>query len=332
MANNPKDQHFVPRVHLKRFADQNGHLWHFDKTKLKKGVEPRNPKSIFWLKHHNTLIGENNEKNFEIELELSKIETCFSDISEELIKKVLGGIDPSSDHESCRFMRQYFQLQYRRTPDREASLAPLIPDNQFHISTLKKTMQREIGIEFTDSELSIFIRYNNGEQSIMHEHIAVYRKLLGEVALNKSDGEIANLLESEIAKNAAASGKIAARYAPIREVDHIFGKPNMWFVRLGRNNSFLVGSSPIALTNQKINQKGSPLSGAVFPLSSSVAMVLGPSDWPYRLENVDDKPSVRTINTIIANQSTSFASQTRNLTRSFAGKSQPYIPQTSFGS
>lgn len=320
MANNPKDQHFVPRAHLKRFADENGQLWHYDKTKRKKGVEPRNPKSVFWLKHHNTLIDENNDQNFELEKELSKVETQFKQISDDVIEKISGGVDPLADRANCDFLRQYFQLQYRRTPDHEASLAPLSAENSLHISTYKMTFKRETGIEFTDSEIAILIRHNCGETQEKADLIAVYRKLLGQAAFKKSDTEIESLLESDLAKNARHSGNIAARYAPVAEIDEIFGKPDMWFVRLGKNSSFLVGSNPIALTNQQINQKGSPLSGAIFPLSSSIAMVLGPSGWPYRLENVDDKPSVRTINTIIAKQSTSFASRSRNLTKSFAAK------------
>ena len=308
----------MPRAHLKRFADVNGQLWHYDKSKHQKGVEPRNPKSVFWLKHHNTLIGENNEQNFDIENELSKIEAQFKQISDDVIEKVSGGIDPSPDRASCEFLRKYFQLQYRRTPDHEASLAPLRTDNSLHVSTLRTSLKRETGIEFTDSELVVLIRHKNGEIQKGADLIAVYRKLLGEAAFSKSDTEIERLLESDLAKNAGHSGNIAARYAPVAELDQIFGKPSMWFVHLGTKSSFLVGSNPIALTNQQINEKGSPLSGAIFPLSSSIAMVLGPSGWPYKLENVNDKPSVRTINMIIAKQSTSFASNSRSLTKSFA--------------
>lgn len=318
MANNPKNQHFVPQAHLKRFTDENGQLWYYDKTKRDKGVEPRNPKSVFWLKHHNTLIGEDNEKNFDLERELSKIETQFTRISHDVIEKISKGVDPLSDNASCDFLRRYFQLQQRRTPDHEASLSPLRADNSLCISTLKTTLKRETGVEFTDRELVVLIGYKNGEPQEQADLIAVYRKLLGQVALNKSDDEITNLLESDLAKNASHSGNIAARYAAVTELDQIFGKPSMWFVRLSTKNSFLVGSNPIAWTNQQINQKGSPLSGAIFPLSSSTAMVLGPPGWPYRLETVDDKSSVRTINTIIAKQSTSFASHTRSLTKSFA--------------
>lgn len=316
MANNPKRHHYIPQCHIKRFSNENNQLWYFDKLKVSKGVELRSPASIFWRHHHNTLIGEKGEKNYTIELELSKVESQYSDVSAKISDAVGAGRLPILSERESAFIREYTQLQARRSPDHEAALSTIQRTPEL-IDTLVRTLHKyeNIVIDAEDARLLIEFRTNKISAA---EALPAFQKLYDATESELSQEEVEAFLTSNDAKNAIHSANVAARYTFLEEYDNPIVQMKRWYVLLPSNLSFILGSNPIAITPLERAKKGSPLSGLVFPLTSRVAMVFGPPSWPFELEYYSDRNEVRILNQLLARNSTSFASASKRLTASLA--------------
>lgn len=84
MPNNPIAQHRVPRFLLRRFANEDGALHCFDKTRDKFYVGP--PRRVFVENHIYTVKYRHWVNSYEMEKALSELEGPASDITEHVVK------------------------------------------------------------------------------------------------------------------------------------------------------------------------------------------------------------------------------------------------------
>ena len=63
----PRRQHFVPEMLSKRFTDDDGKLYVFDKNEARKGIGDRTPKGVFWKPHFYTSKTYDGKKDTTLE-------------------------------------------------------------------------------------------------------------------------------------------------------------------------------------------------------------------------------------------------------------------------
>ena len=82
----PKDQHYIPRMLLKRFTDKEGNLYCYDKRHPDKGVRKRAPKNLFFVRHLYTQVAEDGTQDALVETEfLAVLESQASPVIEKII-------------------------------------------------------------------------------------------------------------------------------------------------------------------------------------------------------------------------------------------------------
>ena len=62
---NPIRQHYIPRVYLKNFTNENNQIWIYDK--LERTVKPSSPRNTTVIKHFYTIIDTEGKKDYSIE-------------------------------------------------------------------------------------------------------------------------------------------------------------------------------------------------------------------------------------------------------------------------
>ncbi len=71
--NIPKRHHYVPQMLLRRFCDENGKLWLFNKKAPQLGVTFASPEAAFFQKHFYSL-NENGVRDVSLEKYFSELE------------------------------------------------------------------------------------------------------------------------------------------------------------------------------------------------------------------------------------------------------------------
>ena len=314
---NPKKQHYIPRAHIEQFLDEAGKFWFCDLQNKGKGVNHRSPTSIFTIRHHNTLVSEEGERDYSVEIELSKVEAKFT----ELVRRALIEIDankcPKLSPAERSFLSRYTELQWRRSPDFENAALERKPD-QAGAEVFRQELFNSTGVELGRDEAMLLYFYKSGVVELDKPVLDVFRKLVPDEQC--TDAELARLIEGDIAERAAKSGRIAARYSKLNELTDIFGDSKEWWVKLPPNLSFVLGSNPVVVLPSKQQKVVHPLNGLVFPVSSGTALVYGNKTLHYKLEIMSDRATVRKLNELIVKQSNSFGSRSLALSKSLMGR------------
>ena len=115
----PRRHHSIPQMSLKRFADQDGYLYVFDKSFPDKGIQKRTPTNLFVRRDLNTQFEEDGTINVSMETGyLSVLEGKTAPIIEEILRKVRTKRIPILSLEDRRTFVEYFYIQLTRLPDR----------------------------------------------------------------------------------------------------------------------------------------------------------------------------------------------------------------------
>lgn len=80
----PKRQHYVPKMILERFKDDDGKLYSFSKCHPEKIIYAH-PNKLFAKSHSYTQIGSDRAKNFDVEKRLSRLENDAAPIVRKII-------------------------------------------------------------------------------------------------------------------------------------------------------------------------------------------------------------------------------------------------------
>jgi hypothetical protein len=98
-VSDPKKHHYVPRLLLRRFADNNGKLWFYNKKAPDIGVCPRRPEDIFFEKHLYSLVDEDGGKNVALEIAFSRFEATINPIFQHICDQAKKGMEPRLSEE-----------------------------------------------------------------------------------------------------------------------------------------------------------------------------------------------------------------------------------------
>ncbi|PCJ61513.1 MAG: hypothetical protein COA65_00705 [Rhodospirillaceae bacterium] len=115
--NEPKRNHFIAQMLSRRFTDENGKLYFFDKRFPEKGVQPVTPKNIFVVGNLYTQHYEDGDKD-------TSLEKMFADLegtADTIIRKILGAartreLPDLTPIEKSNWDR-FFYYQWKRVPD-----------------------------------------------------------------------------------------------------------------------------------------------------------------------------------------------------------------------
>jgi Protein of unknown function (DUF4238) len=113
----PKRHHYIAIMHQKKFADQDGCLFCFDRDAAEKKVEKRLPNNLFVEGHLYTQKDQNGEKDVSLERHLSRLEGDVSPIIGKIICAARSGDYGSIKATDIDIWLNYFYFQIRRTPD-----------------------------------------------------------------------------------------------------------------------------------------------------------------------------------------------------------------------
>lgn len=312
---NPKKQHYISQCHIERFRDSDGKFWFFDFERPQKGVEHRSSASVFYKHQHNTFVTEAGQRDYSVEIELSKIEGEYREISNKAIAALEGGRVPALSSGERRFLSEYTLLQWKRSPDFEALSTPtdLVPGA---LKIMAREIEKESGVRLSAEEVSVLFSAQRTRDYSDPKFLAVFRKMSGDELA--SDKALLDLINGPTGQEARKAGAISARYSVVDEHQSFIEDMKSWWVLIPSKFSFVLGSQPIVSLSAEGKMNFHPLNGIVFPISSCVALVHGRKDLPYSVEVFGDMNTIRRLNTMLVHQSQSFGSRSSALTRSLS--------------
>jgi hypothetical protein len=121
----PKRHHFVPQMLLNRFADAEGRIAFFDKSRPKNGVQVTTPKNL--LVQHHLYSKKNRDGSFDGSLEAyySTLESEAHILFEKIIVAVLERSTPNINAVEKHTWDRFLYEQWRRVPDFHDEIMPL---------------------------------------------------------------------------------------------------------------------------------------------------------------------------------------------------------------
>ena len=115
----PKDQHYIPRMLLKRFTDNGGNLYFYDKRHPDKGVRKRAPKNLFYERHFYTQVAEDGTQDAAVETEfLARLENDASPVIEKIVSAARRGDTPNLSVAEKDVWVEFTYIQFKRVPER----------------------------------------------------------------------------------------------------------------------------------------------------------------------------------------------------------------------
>ena len=126
---NPKRHHYVPCMLSKRFANQSGKLFFFDKVRAYHGVQVTTPKNLLVETHLYTTVDSSGNKNVEVERWLAEIEDQVNKVVDKIVNAARQKKTPNLTHAEKEAWCQYYYLQWRRLPEvRDQILSKVFPN------------------------------------------------------------------------------------------------------------------------------------------------------------------------------------------------------------
>ena len=121
---NPKCQHYIPKMLLKHFLDDNDQLSFFERDAPEKGVRKRTPGTIFFKKHLNTFTELDGTKDFSTEAYFSKLESEADPVVCKIVDNARNGKLPYLTLAEREVWDRFFFILWKRLPDVFARLIP----------------------------------------------------------------------------------------------------------------------------------------------------------------------------------------------------------------
>ena len=112
----PKRQHYVPKMILERFKDNDGKLYSFNKCHPEKIIYAH-PNKLFVKSHSYTQIGSDRAKDFDVEKRLSRLENDAAPIVRKIICVARAGKCPELTSLERGTWDEFVFSQYLRVPD-----------------------------------------------------------------------------------------------------------------------------------------------------------------------------------------------------------------------
>lgn len=280
----PKRHHYVPRMHLKRFVDENGLLHWFSKRFPDRVVRQSSPAQLFSENHLYDVYGSTGVRDSSIELALGRLEGRADGLIENLVRAARAGTPPRLTKQEKFFWDLYFCCQWRRVPDfmRASGVSGLSEAEQRQwVSSILMDYELD-GHELTDDD-----------RKILDDRQVLSRLIHGAAA--RSVLSIGEELEV-VAKKGLCIAKI-----------------HSW------KRSFVIGGNPVVkLTPPGRQHLADPDVEAWLPLAHDVAITPAFSNGEEKLIELRESRFVRHLNEATFKQSTAIAGRSPELVRSLA--------------
>lgn len=276
--NLPKRHHFVSEMQQRRFTNEDGKLYFFDKRFPEKGVLATKPKNLFVEGHLYTRTDERGNKDVSLERYFAALEGDADRIIEKMVLAVRNNNLPCLTVDEKNLWDLFFCYQWKRVPEAiEAGY-----DVRSFDLYLKEVIE-----EFEENHRPL-----SPEE---HQHFA-----------NKKT-------RAQLFQNS----KVMAIADPGGEVQNVLGKKGLIFaVTYKSNKSFVIGSRPvIRLSSPGREHLSDPSVEIWLPIASDVAVTPALSRGQERFVEIKDE-DVRKINACIYQQSNKIAGCSERLIRS----------------
>lgn len=113
----PKNQHYIPQMLSKHFANQEGKLYVYDKSHPEKGVQKKDPKKTFVRRHLYSQEEEDGTRDVSVETEfLAPLESDASPVIEKIISAARMKLVPELSAIEKRSFLTFFYYQMIRLP------------------------------------------------------------------------------------------------------------------------------------------------------------------------------------------------------------------------
>jgi hypothetical protein len=114
---NPKRHHYVPEMLQRRFVNERGMLYYFNKKKPGKGVGETGPGNLFVKSNLHTKYEAGGVKDTSLETFYSKIEGTADTIIDRIVTSARRGQRPALSATRKEEWDQFLFFQWKRVPD-----------------------------------------------------------------------------------------------------------------------------------------------------------------------------------------------------------------------
>ncbi len=231
----PKWHHFIPQMLSERFKGDDGKLWYFDAERPHKGVEPRNPESIFVAKHLNTVEKKDGTKDLTAEAVFGRIESDTKPILDKIRLAFPQGPPIALTQAERQTLAKFVFYQFKRPPE--------------------AFFDKAVGVTVAD---------------IREDAKAFYNEKLGRNPTEEEYQEVASVDALEWMKKA---GHIMATADPGQKVvDLILQNCGIFFLGTPEHCSWVLGSNPVIRDGGRL---GMPDVRYFMPIDKDVALCFG---------------------------------------------------------
>lgn len=148
--NEPANQHYNAKMLQKRFTDEKGRVYFYDKRFPERGVRSSTPEKRFVKRHLHTQYLDSGEKDFSVEYELSRLESEANEVIEKIVQKARSGKVPYLTSQEKETFDKFFYFQWKRVPE---LLNERLPDHEIDKVILDGIEQHESAGEELSPEL-----------------------------------------------------------------------------------------------------------------------------------------------------------------------------------
>ncbi len=113
----PKRHHYIAETHQKRFVDEGGMLYVYDKSRPEKGIRRDQPNNLFVEGHRYSAIRPDGSRDPALEGRLSRLEGAAETVLNRIVEAARGNQTPSLTATELAIWLRYFVIQWKRVPD-----------------------------------------------------------------------------------------------------------------------------------------------------------------------------------------------------------------------
>ena len=126
----PKRQHYIPKMLLKHFVDDNDQLSFFERDAPKRGVRKQTPRTLFYKRHLYTFTDLDGTKDFSTEEFFSELEGQADPIVCKIVENARNGLLPCLTPAEREVWDWFFITLWRRLPDVCQRMMPSLLDSE----------------------------------------------------------------------------------------------------------------------------------------------------------------------------------------------------------
>jgi len=282
-----RKQHTVSEMLLKRFTNDEGKLYVFNKQTPKKGVHSASTKNKFWNTHFYSSYTNDGQRDVSLEKSFGKLESDTNPVIEKIVAAVRKGKNPNLAEEEKKTWDQFFCAQLIRTPDNM---------QKFDIEKiLNRQIEKYIAKINTTRPLNSIERHIIKDPKLREQH----KQKIKVGALKIGTPKFLEFLNNR--------GLCIAKITSLKK-------------------SFIIGSLPITkITYGNQNPFSDLIAGIWLPIAHDIAVTPYAEKGEEKLVSIDDR-NIRKLNEAITRQSTIIAGRSEKLIRSLTFHGIPHSP------